>query len=196
MDRGRHYRRRSRCRRSASFLYCGVTRFSLDVAPMDANARVWPENRRLGDFQLDEILPVPGGCSHEVKLTGGTVYRRNRRCASGMAGTVCWNWSSGGHFGNPVCADVRSGAPWVALVTVTVAVKPGTRLEGSYNPCELGRCGAAIVGRVTGVDGFSLGLRHVFGLGPSEVSSYFSDAQPTRVTHALPIWITSLASCR
>ncbi|MBE1493546.1 hypothetical protein H4696_000646 [Amycolatopsis lexingtonensis] len=38
-----------------------------------SSGRVWPASPRLGDLQLDEILPNAGGCSHEIKFTGGTI---------------------------------------------------------------------------------------------------------------------------
>ncbi|WP_112263311.1 hypothetical protein [Lentzea terrae] len=53
--------------------YQNVTRFDLAADLLGEDSKVWPESRRLGDVQLDEILPVPGGCSHEVKMTGGTM---------------------------------------------------------------------------------------------------------------------------
>ncbi|NBH05064.1 hypothetical protein [Amycolatopsis sp. SID8362] len=40
---------------------------------LSPNERVWPASPRLGDVQLDEILPIAGGCSHEIKFTGGRV---------------------------------------------------------------------------------------------------------------------------
>jgi hypothetical protein len=35
--------------------------------------RIWPESPKLGDVQLDEILPHDHGCTHEIKLTGGSI---------------------------------------------------------------------------------------------------------------------------
>jgi hypothetical protein len=52
--------------------YDDVTRFDVQVASLD-EGRIWPESRRLGDLQLDEILPTPSGCSHEVRMTGGVM---------------------------------------------------------------------------------------------------------------------------
>ncbi|WP_207550449.1 MULTISPECIES: hypothetical protein [Parafrankia] len=56
-----------------SILYIGVTQFNLDASPIGEGARIWPASRRLGDIQLDELLPTPGGCSHEIKFTGGSI---------------------------------------------------------------------------------------------------------------------------
>jgi hypothetical protein len=54
--------------------YSGVASFATDVTPPPKNERVWPESRRLGDLQLDEILPHERGCSHEIKMTGGSIF--------------------------------------------------------------------------------------------------------------------------
>jgi hypothetical protein len=54
--------------------YDGVTRLDLDVDRLHEETRIWPESRRLGDAQLDEILPAPPGCSHEIQLTGGRLF--------------------------------------------------------------------------------------------------------------------------
>jgi hypothetical protein len=56
--------------------YLGVSEFRIDVKQLGEKARVWPESRRLGDLQLDEILPVDGGCTHEIQLTGGHIFVR------------------------------------------------------------------------------------------------------------------------
>jgi hypothetical protein len=53
--------------------YEGVTAIRIDASGVNVNGRVWPETPRLGDIQLDEILPSAGGCSHEIKLTGGSI---------------------------------------------------------------------------------------------------------------------------
>jgi hypothetical protein len=52
--------------------YQSVSGFTVD-SPLLGNVKVWPNSRRLGDFQLDEVLPHDQGCSHEIKLTGGSV---------------------------------------------------------------------------------------------------------------------------
>ncbi len=53
--------------------YDGVTNIDLDANRPGPSTRVWPVSPRLGDLQLDEILPTDGGCSHEVAFTGGTL---------------------------------------------------------------------------------------------------------------------------
>lgn len=53
--------------------YDGVTSIDIDVNESNPSKRVWPESPRLGDLQLDEILPIARGCSHEIKFTGGKV---------------------------------------------------------------------------------------------------------------------------
>jgi len=54
--------------------YANVVQIRVEVTPLTENARVWPASRRLGDLQLDEILPTDFGCSHELKLTGGVIF--------------------------------------------------------------------------------------------------------------------------
>jgi hypothetical protein len=56
-----------------SIRYDGVSSVSIDADELDSNRRVWPESPRLGDLQLDEILPTTDGCSHEIKFTGGSI---------------------------------------------------------------------------------------------------------------------------
>jgi hypothetical protein len=53
--------------------YEGVVSFAVDVDPIPESRRIWPDSRRLGDLQLDEVLPHESGCTHEVKMTGGIV---------------------------------------------------------------------------------------------------------------------------
>jgi hypothetical protein len=53
--------------------YHGVIHFETRMPQRSGSVAVWPASRRLGDVQLDEILPVAGGCVHELKLTGGTL---------------------------------------------------------------------------------------------------------------------------
>lgn len=53
--------------------YINVVEFAVDVTAAPKKDNIWPESRRLGDFQLDEILPYENGVSHEIKLTGGVV---------------------------------------------------------------------------------------------------------------------------
>ncbi|MBO3751986.1 hypothetical protein J5X84_38460 [Streptosporangiaceae bacterium NEAU-GS5] len=50
--------------------YSDVTSFEVSASGWKP-AEVWPETRRLGDVQLDEILPHERGCSHEIQLTRG-----------------------------------------------------------------------------------------------------------------------------
>ena len=53
--------------------YTGVS--DLRVSPKPGlSGKVWPATRRMGDLQLDEILPLDGGCSHEIAMTGGTIF--------------------------------------------------------------------------------------------------------------------------
>ncbi|MFI8895423.1 hypothetical protein [Streptomyces paradoxus] len=47
--------------------YSDVQRFSVDVAETDGTLP------RLGDLQLDEILPHPSGMSHEIAFTCGSI---------------------------------------------------------------------------------------------------------------------------
>jgi hypothetical protein len=53
--------------------YEGVVNLAVDVHPIPEGRRIWPESRSLGDLQLDEVLPHESGCTHELKMTGGTV---------------------------------------------------------------------------------------------------------------------------
>ena len=53
--------------------YNNVTNISVDVNKLSPRKKIWPESRRLGDLQLDEILPIADGCSHEIKFTGGSM---------------------------------------------------------------------------------------------------------------------------
>ncbi|WP_205624491.1 hypothetical protein [Actinomadura flavalba] len=57
-----------------SIRYRDVIRFETEILDLPKSVRVWPESRRLGDVQLDEILPTSVGCSHELKLTGGMIF--------------------------------------------------------------------------------------------------------------------------
>lgn len=54
--------------------YSDVIEFSVNVSSGPRKRNVWPDTRRLGDLQLDEILPHEHGCSHEVQLTGGSLW--------------------------------------------------------------------------------------------------------------------------
>lgn len=53
--------------------YSGVREFTFTGTPGD-----WPalsdDAGLLGDFQLDEVLPVDGGCTHEVQMTHGRLF--------------------------------------------------------------------------------------------------------------------------
>lgn len=53
--------------------YTNLINFSVDVSSAQRLTDVWPDTRRLGDVQLDEILPHEKGCSHEIEMTGGTI---------------------------------------------------------------------------------------------------------------------------
>lgn len=53
--------------------YPNVVVFSINVTSTPRGKNVWPDTRRLGDFQLDEILPHEKGCSHEIQMTGGSI---------------------------------------------------------------------------------------------------------------------------
>lgn len=53
--------------------YTGVTDLRVEAIAGTEPRQVWPETRRLGSVQLDEILPNEQGCSHEIKLINGTV---------------------------------------------------------------------------------------------------------------------------
>lgn len=54
--------------------YTDVAEFSASVTAGARAEHVWPESRRLGDVQLDEILPHAHGCSHEIQMTGGSMW--------------------------------------------------------------------------------------------------------------------------
>jgi hypothetical protein len=53
--------------------YTGATKVILECDLPRPNHKVWPASRRLGDLQLDEILPIATGCAHEIRFTGGTI---------------------------------------------------------------------------------------------------------------------------
>ena len=63
----------SKHRESLTIGYQNVQSMDLRSEPPGEHTRVWPESPRLGDVQLDEVLPHPAGCSHEIALTGGTI---------------------------------------------------------------------------------------------------------------------------
>jgi len=54
--------------------YVDLTNIAVDVLPESGAEKRWPETRRLGDVQLDEVLPHQAGCSHEIRMTGGTIF--------------------------------------------------------------------------------------------------------------------------
>ncbi|GAB2648979.1 hypothetical protein [Kribbella swartbergensis] len=54
--------------------YSNVIEFSVNVSSEPRRRDGWPETRRLGEVQLDEILPDKHGCSHEVQMTGGSLF--------------------------------------------------------------------------------------------------------------------------
>jgi len=53
--------------------YSNVNELTIEVTASPRKAHVWPDSRRLGDLQLDEILPHEKGLSHEIRLTGGVI---------------------------------------------------------------------------------------------------------------------------
>ncbi|GAB7042786.1 MULTISPECIES: hypothetical protein [Catenuloplanes] len=56
-----------------TIVYDGVQNFTMEVDEMNSTTRIWPESRRLGSVQLDEIVPSAVGCRHEIRMTGGVV---------------------------------------------------------------------------------------------------------------------------
>ncbi|WP_199510609.1 hypothetical protein [Nucisporomicrobium flavum] len=52
--------------------YDDVVGLDLDAGPA-GGPRIWPDTPRLGDVQLDEVMPHVHGCTHEIKLTGGSI---------------------------------------------------------------------------------------------------------------------------
>ena len=54
--------------------YRNLLKCSIGVGALEIGREVWPDSRRLGDVQLDETLPVPNGCSHEIQFTGGSIF--------------------------------------------------------------------------------------------------------------------------
>ncbi len=56
-----------------TILYDDVREFAVEVEEWHSTARVWPESRRLGSVQLDEIVPNGQGCRHEIRMTGGVI---------------------------------------------------------------------------------------------------------------------------
>lgn len=53
--------------------YTGVTEFISKLNDPRSSTAEQPEPMGLGDFQLDEILPHPMGCSHEIQMTRGNL---------------------------------------------------------------------------------------------------------------------------
>jgi hypothetical protein len=53
--------------------YKGVISLSVEASRRAEEAETWPESKRLGDLQLDEILPHEAGCSHEMVMTDGVI---------------------------------------------------------------------------------------------------------------------------
>lgn len=53
--------------------YSGVREFALTRSSGD-RLELSDDAGLLGDFQLDEVLPVEGGCSHEVGMTNGRLF--------------------------------------------------------------------------------------------------------------------------
>ncbi|WP_133907349.1 hypothetical protein [Actinophytocola oryzae] len=56
-----------------AIMYSNAVVINVDVAASPRMVNVQADSRRLGDLQLDEILPHEKGMSHELKFTGGTV---------------------------------------------------------------------------------------------------------------------------
>lgn len=54
--------------------YVDVVEFAVQVTADPRTKNVWPETRRLGDAQLDELLPHEKGFSHEIAMTGGSLW--------------------------------------------------------------------------------------------------------------------------
>ncbi|WP_045745565.1 hypothetical protein [Actinoplanes rectilineatus] len=54
--------------------YENVTGLSMDVTAEGPGEFPWPDVKRLGDLQLDEILPHDQGISHEIAMTGGRIW--------------------------------------------------------------------------------------------------------------------------
>jgi hypothetical protein len=54
--------------------YSNVIEYSVNVSSEPRRGNVWSDSRRLGEVQLDEILPDRHGCSHEVQMTGGSLF--------------------------------------------------------------------------------------------------------------------------
>lgn len=53
--------------------YTHVTELTVYATAPPRKADVWPISRRLGDLQLDEILPHEKGVSREIKFIGGVI---------------------------------------------------------------------------------------------------------------------------
>lgn len=60
--------------RGLTIRYVNVTEFSTSVTAEPRKKNIWPETRRLGDVQLDELLPHRKGVSHELQMTGGSIW--------------------------------------------------------------------------------------------------------------------------
>lgn len=54
--------------------YADVVEFSTSITAEPRKSNVWPDTRRLGDVQLDEILPHDKGFSHEFQMRGGSLW--------------------------------------------------------------------------------------------------------------------------
>jgi hypothetical protein len=54
--------------------YADVVEFSTSITAEPRKRSAWPGARRLGDVQLDEILPHQKGFSHELQMTGGSFW--------------------------------------------------------------------------------------------------------------------------
>ncbi|TWD79690.1 hypothetical protein FB561_0754 [Kribbella amoyensis] len=56
-----------------SVRYWGLVNLMVEVSPEAGGSGVRSETVRLGDVQLDEILPHESGCAHEIAFTGGVI---------------------------------------------------------------------------------------------------------------------------
>lgn len=78
-----------------SITYTEVTGFDLRTDP-DHHAHpdwIGPHVKRLGDVQIDEIVPTPNGCTHEITLITGTLLI--------TCGDLAVTWEAGSEFLDP-----------------------------------------------------------------------------------------------
>lgn len=53
--------------------YAEVFDFSVAIDPSERNIDLDPGSGQFGDVRLDEVLPVDGGCSHEIETLCGRI---------------------------------------------------------------------------------------------------------------------------